>query len=90
VARSRQFRSYRRELISLACLLAAGCSNAAERAEQQYAIVEKTGTTAEKCNAARKVEQAWLERRDQAKYEEWRQQSAQLCLNADMEQRAGL
>lgn len=46
-----------------------GCENAAESAEKQLAIVEKSGNPRQICDAHRKVADAWLKQQDQQRYE---------------------
>jgi hypothetical protein len=59
-------------ILSLATLAIGGCNTAsgeAEAAERQYAMLQKNGgSEAELCEAARKVEQAWLKAENAEKH----------------------
>jgi hypothetical protein len=78
--------SRRRTILALAvtaCALGAcGWSTPAQRAEQSYAIVEKDGTYEEKCVAARKVADLYLETIEEEKYREWKLTADTDCLSA--------
>lgn len=60
-------------------LMLAGCSNAAEQAEKQYEIVVRSGTPSEKCEAAKKVQAAYLSAGDEKNYREWQMQAQGEC-----------
>jgi hypothetical protein len=83
---SANFTSRQNTILALAvtaCALGAcGWSTPAQRAEQRYAIVEKDGTYEEKCVAARKVADLYLETLDEEKYREWKLTADTDCLSA--------
>lgn len=72
-------------LIGLGLLTA--CSSEGQKAEERYRIVEKGGTDREKCDAARAVQAAYLQARDQAKYENWKIEADLHCMSADLNAR---
>lgn len=74
----------------LVLLLTAGCDNEARSLERQYEILNKSGASArEKCDLARRVEQAWLVREDSAEWGRWRDKAGADCLDANIRDRLG-
>jgi hypothetical protein len=72
-------------LVVLAALVVTGCGGGgktAEDAEAQFRIVAKKGTDRDRCDAAGKVADAWLERKDAEKYAEWRNTRDIYCASA--------
>lgn len=73
-----------RWMILAGALAVAGCESAAEKAEQQYKIVEQNEVgDREKCAAAGRVKAAWLEERNDTKYKEWQTKEYIDCSTAD-------
>ncbi len=72
-----------RKLIFIAALALAGCQSEGERAEAQFKI-ETSGFVSEddKCNAARKVQQAYLADHDEENFRRWRLQADLHCNQA--------
>ena len=62
----------------------AACDRAAESAEEQIEMVSRHGSEREKCQAAGKAAQAWLEREHVQKYEQWRLTRDIHCSIADL------
>lgn len=63
-----------RLIILAACVALCGCNakaSAAKDAEREYKLVSESALSPEKCKAAQKVRQAWLEAGDKAKFETW-------------------
>ena len=62
-----------------------GCADRAKEAEEQYRIVERTGgTTQERCDAAGKVADAYLEQKNEKDYQFWRLIRDTACLSAKL------
>jgi hypothetical protein len=67
----------------------AGCSNSAQDAEDQYNIVAATnGTMDQKCEAAQKVRDAWLEKKNQTEYQRWDAYAGIDCTKARLDRLA--
>lgn len=64
-------------------LSATGCSDEIKDAEQQYEIVQRNGTPAQKCDAARKVAAAYLKAKDGAGYQRTNVSAQIECMKAD-------
>jgi hypothetical protein len=54
----------------------------AEEAEAQYQMVQRSGTVIDMCMQAGMVAAAWLQARDAAKYDFWKDIEAKTCANA--------
>lgn len=64
----------------------AGCAEKAEKAEDRYSLVEKYGTSRERCVAATEVRDAYLEQGDEREYRLWHIQSSLACNAALLEE----
>lgn len=61
-----------KKLIFMAALMVAGCAGEAEKAEQEYRLVEKHAVDhTELCEPARKAASAYLRAGDEKRYEHW-------------------
>jgi hypothetical protein len=62
----------------------AGCgfSTPAQKAEQRYALVATNGTYEDKCVAARKVADLYLQRLEEDQYWKWKSKADSDCHNA--------
>lgn len=70
----------------MALVALAGCGEkSSAAAEKQLAIVEKSGTNAEKCDATKKVRAAYLEEKDEAAYEKWKVREQVTCGSAALD-----
>lgn len=73
--------------------LMAACSgglSAAQQAEQEFDIVSRSGTNADRCEAMRKVAAAWLSEGNQERYETARVMRNTYCLSAELNANLGL
>jgi hypothetical protein len=61
----------------------ASMPNAAEQSEGQYNLVASTGSVGEKCDAAKRVRDAWLARRNETQYALWQSRAQIDCLEVD-------
>lgn len=68
----------------LALSVAACAADPAKDAEDQFNIVAKTGTSREKCDAARKVSEAWLKAKEESNYRRWDAIADQHCMSASL------
>lgn len=71
--------------IGIALLALAGCSNPAEDAEDQYNIVAASGPSDQKCEAAKRVRDAWLREKNQHLYATWQLRARIDCTSAQMD-----
>jgi hypothetical protein len=74
-------------VMGLAALLA-GCSDNGAEAERRYQMVSQTGSKAEKCDEARRVEGVYLDLHNDEKYREWRKTRETECLFAEIDARS--
>jgi hypothetical protein len=71
----------------LASLALTACHEASsQRAEQEFKLVEKSGSALDKCDSASRVEQAYLHEQNEAQYKFWHNIRTQACTNARLEQ----
>jgi hypothetical protein len=78
--------SLRRTRCALLLLpLLAACHSAAKEAEAQYRLVSAHGTLGERCAAATRVRDAYLEADDQSNYALWSSRTGIDCLSASTE-----
>ena len=75
-----------RYLMVVGAMALSACSSEAERAERQYGIMRDTGSASERCDASRKVAQAWLREEDKKKYLKWRRTSEIDCLEFEADE----
>jgi len=73
-------------VIVTAALLASCGEGAGQAAERQYEMVKRAGASnAELCDAARKVEQAWLSEENEEKYRDWSIRRGMDCNAAEID-----
>jgi hypothetical protein len=72
-----------------ASVLITSCSSAGKEAEEQYELVETTGSHREKCDAIRRVTSASLQEQNQERYSYWKLQQDMECLDAELPEQDG-
>lgn len=72
----------RMTIVLAAALLCAGCGRAGPGALERYRMVERGGTTQERCEAARDVRDAYLRDHDDEQYRIWRARASTECMLA--------
>lgn len=79
-----------RRLIALFSLVLAGCSNAGQKAEDQYRMVERANPSPQDlCEAGKKVAEGYLEAGDQKNYGDWKNKAEVNCMNARLGRELG-
>jgi len=72
--------------LGIAAATLAGCSSAASKAEADYEFLSKNGgTDQEKCAAAGRAAQAWMEAHDAQKYEWWTSMRNIICQKVELD-----
>lgn len=75
-----------RWMVAVAALALLGCSSAGKKAADEYEIVSRSGGAAERCQAARKAEAAYLSEKDEKAYREWKLTANIDCLSHQLDQ----
>jgi hypothetical protein len=77
-------------VVTAAALALAGCAaSSGEKAEQQFNMIADGGTDREKCDAATRVEAAYLADGDAARFRDWRIKAGLACNQADLDAAGG-
>lgn len=74
-----------KKLVAISLVALAACSQSSgEKSEKQYEMVVRHGSSADQCEAAKRVRDAYLSDGNDTKYAEWQQKASDDCLLSRM------